>query len=116
MAARLKTNGCYDIESLLEFCGVSKQKIQIDDNVDESLSKIPSLTFSSGVTIEGLQTIATYIARVYSTDDRLCSNSLLGETPLERAEVHEWLEYRQNDVEQAVLSDRSTSNPVLQVV
>lgn len=38
MASVLKSNGCKDIENLIELCGVPQQKILIDEN--GSLSKV----------------------------------------------------------------------------
>lgn len=73
--------------------------------------QVPSLTLNSGLTVEGLQTVAVYVASACSIND--CS--LLGNSPLERAEVHQWLEYRQTHIEQA-LADKTTSKPVLQVI
>ncbi|XP_031553210.1 eukaryotic translation elongation factor 1 epsilon-1-like isoform X2 [Actinia tenebrosa] len=72
---------------------------------------VPSLTFSSGVTVEGMRTVAVYIASV--CQDLQEYGPLLGESSLQRAEIDQWLEYRQTDVEKA-LRDKNLTKPVLQ--
>lgn len=70
--------------------------------------QVPSVTFSSGITAEGVSTVALYIANI-------CNINLLGDAPQSKAEIHQWLEYRQNYFNQASKLDKSQLKPVLQV-
>lgn len=53
--------------------------------------QVPSLTLSTGRTVTGQRTVATYLSKMSKI-------TLLGNSPLERAQVDQWLEYIQREL------------------
>ncbi|KAK2562321.1 Eukaryotic translation elongation factor 1 epsilon-1, partial [Acropora cervicornis] len=107
----LFVNGCDEIENLLKFCEIPSERIQVKDTEDLLSSKtrehyppqeshgekglfaveVPSLRLSTGQTVTGQRTVATYLSKMSKI-------TLLGNSPLERAQVDQWLEYIQREL------------------
>jgi len=104
-AASLVLNGCTEIENLLKFCEIPGERIRIEDGEEFISSKVPSLTLRSGPTVTGVRTVAAYLSRI-------SKQSLLGNSALERAQVDQWLEYWQLQL-QSSLNDATLSKGVL---
>ena len=68
------------------------------------------LTFTSGQSVTGFRTVAMYLATV-AKDNGV---NLLGNSPLEKAEIDQWFEFCQRQVDQS-LDDRSAMKAVLGV-
>ncbi|KAL9980527.1 hypothetical protein ACROYT_G009127 [Oculina patagonica] len=92
MAAVLSVNGCAEIENLLKFCEIPRERIRVEGAEEFTSPKGPSLTLSSGQTVTGVRTVASYLSMI-------SKQTLLGTSPLERAQVDQWLEYWQIQLE-----------------
>ncbi|CAH3161898.1 unnamed protein product [Porites lobata] len=91
-AASLSLNGCTEIENLLAFCKIPKERVRIEESGHASSTKVPSLTLSTGQTVHGVRTVASYLSA-------LSRQTLLGNSALEHAQVDQWLEYWQLQLE-----------------
>ncbi|EDO44633.1 predicted protein [Nematostella vectensis] len=103
MAAALYVNGCKNLSYLLEVCDIRDNKLIISETIE---AKAPSVTFPSGVRVEGTRTVAYYLSQV-------ACPKLLGESPLERAQIDQWLEYWQIEMIPA-LDNKAQMKAILQ--
>ena len=76
--------------------------------------KVPYLEFSCGTTAHGVTTAACYIAKLAESDNVPCSHQLLGSCAEERADIDQWLEFRQTQI-LSVLFDKGASVSLLKV-